>query len=401
MVNFDPHSLEFIANPYPVYDEMRASAPIMYRDEWKLWFFSRHEDINALLRDRRLGTSILHVMTRDELGWPPERLDMAPWHRLSDNMFIELEPPAHTRLRSLVNKAFTPRRVENLRGHIHDIANHLIDRVKPRGRMDLLEDFAVPLPVTVIAELLGVPEVDRPRLRPWSADIVAMYELDHTEAQARRAVQSVEEFTDYLRRLAGLRRQEPRDDLITALAQVEDGGERLSEAELTATCILLLNAGHEATVHTLGNGVLALLQHPEQMQRLRADLGLVDSAVEEMLRYDTPLPLFRRWVLQDMEYKGCPFKRGTEVALLYAAGNRDPARFSDPNTFDIERADNPHLSFGGGVHYCIGAPLARLELQIAINTLLARLPNLRLEEATPEYKETFIFHGLKALPVTF
>ena len=267
--------------------------------------------------------------------------------------------------------------------------------------MDLLEDYAVPLPVTVIAELLGVPEADRGRLRPWSSDIVAMYELDHSEEQARRAVLAVEEFSAYLAELAAARRHAPQDDLISALAQAEDGGERLSEAELIATCILLLNAGHEATVHALGNGMLALLRHPDQMRRLRAEPALVERTVEEMLRYDTPLPIFRRWVLEDMEYHGHRFALGQQLGLVYGAGNRDGARFARPHEFDITRRDNPHLAFGGGVHYCLGAPLARLELEIAVNTLLRRFPNLRLDRASLEYKETYVFHGLKALPVIF
>jgi hypothetical protein len=267
--------------------------------------------------------------------------------------------------------------------------------------MDLLADFAVPLPVSVIGELLGVPEADWGLLRPWSHDIVAMYELDHSEEDGRRAVQAVEEFSDYLRRLARQRRAAPQDDLITALAQVEDGGERLSEAELAATCILLLNAGHEATVNVIGNGMLALLRHPAEMARLRADPALLPSAVEEMMRYDTPLPLFKRWVLEDVEYKGKRFRRGTEVALLYGAGNRDPARFPEPGAFDVARQDNAHLAFGGGIHFCIGAPLARLEAQIAVGALLRRLPRLQMAGGDPEYRETFIFHGLKSFPVTF
>ena len=399
-MDFDPRSPEFIANPYPAYDRMRAAAPIQFREDYGLWLLTAYEDIYTLLRDRRLGRQILHVATREELGWPPERPEHAPFHKLNANSFIELEPPAHTRLCRLVNKAFSPRRVERLRSRIHAIAGDLLARVQPRGRMDLLEDFAEPLPVNVIAELLGVPEADRRRLRPWSRDIVRMYELDHTEEDARRAVQAVEEFSDYLRRLAERRRAQPEDDLITALVQVEDAGERLSQAELIATCILLLNAGHEATVNVIGNGVLALLRHPAQMRRLQDAPALLQPAVEEMLRYDTPLPLFRRWVLEDMEYKGRRFRRGTQLALVYGAGNRDPARFENPGAFDIARRENPHLSFGGGIHYCTGAPLARLEVQIATQTLLQRVPNLQLAAGEPEYRETYIFHGLKAFPVT-
>jgi cytochrome P450 len=240
-------------------------------------------------------------------------------------------------------------------------------------------------------------------MRPWSADIVAMYELGNREVEAiaQKSVQAVEEFSAYLRQLARQRRRQPGDDLISALVAVEDGGQRLSEDELIANCILLLNAGHEATVNAVGNGMLALFQHPDQMARLKADLVPVSTAVEEMLRYDTPLPLFRRWVLEDMDYKGVSLKQGTEVAFLLGAANRDPARFPDPNRFDIARQDNPHLSFGTGIHYCLGAPLARVELQAAIDTLLTRLPAIHLGGEAVAYHETFVFRGLKSLPVAW
>jgi cytochrome P450 len=267
--------------------------------------------------------------------------------------------------------------------------------------MDILADFAVPLPVTVIAELLGIPEEDRHRLRPWSADIVAMYELNHTEAQGRRAVQAALEFSDYLRALARQRRRAPRDDLISGLAAVEEAGDQLTEDELISTCILLLNAGHEATVNVIGNGMYALLRHPDQMRRLHDHPELVNSAVEEMMRYDTPLQLFRRWVLEDLRFRGYKFQQGMELGLMFGAANRDPARFPNPHTFDIAREDNAHIAFGGGVHYCLGAPLARLELQTAIRTLLRRMPHLRLEGSEPEYRPAYVIRGLKALLVTF
>jgi cytochrome P450 len=272
-----------------------------------------------------------------------------------------------------------------------------------RGQMNLLEDFAVSLSVTVIADLLGIPQADRHRMRPWSADIVAMYELGNQQvgAVAEKSVRAVEEFSAYLRRLARQRRQQPEDDLISALVAVEDGGDRLSEDELIANCILLLNAGHEATVNAVGNGMLALFQHPGQMARLKADPALVSTAIEEMLRYDTPLPLFRRWVLEDMDYKGVSLKQGMEVAFLLGAANRDPARFPNPSRFDVARQDNPHLSFGTGIHYCLGAPLARVELQAAINTLLTRLPAIHLGGDDVAYHDTFVFRGLKSLPVAW
>lgn len=400
-MDFNPLDPNFQQNPYPFYDAIRAEAPIFYWPGGDMWLFTRYDDITALLRDKRLGRTMDHILTRAERGLPPIPDAEVPFHKLGQHSMFDKEPPDHTRLRSLVHKVFTPRRVENLRGRIQAISDELLDRVILQGHMDILEDFAVPLPVTVIAELLGVPEGDRHRLRPWSRDIVAMYELDHTDEQARRAVQASAEFSDYLRNLAHQRRRQPGDDLISALALVEEAGDQLTEDELISTCVLLLNAGHEATVNVIGNGMLALFTHPDQMRALLRDPSLISTAVEEMMRYDTPLQLFRRWVLEDIEYKGKTFKQGTEVALMFGAANHDPARFPDPHTFDITRADNPHISFGNGIHYCLGAPLARLELQMAIATLLRRLPGLRLQGDTPRYRDAYVIRGLGELPIAF
>jgi cytochrome P450 len=364
------------------------------------WFLTAYEDVFALLRDRRFGRELPLGKTRDDLGLPALREDYQPFYKLGQHSLFDKEPPDHTRLRSLVHKVFTPRRVEGLRQHIQRITDDLLDGVQSKGEMDILADFATPLPVTVIAELLGVPEEDRHRLRPWSQDIVAMYELDHTAEQGQRAVQAAIEFSDYLRDLSQLRKCAPQDDLISALAAVEEAGDQLTEDELISTCVLLLNAGHEATVNVISNGMLALLNHPDQRQRLREYPELVNTAVEEMMRYDTPLQLFRRWVREDVDYKGYHFKTGMQLALMFGAANRDPARFHQPDLFDVTRADNPHISFGNGVHYCLGAPLARLELQIAIGTLLRRMPNLQLD-GEPEYRSTYVIRGLKALHVTF
>lgn len=398
-MNFDPSAPDFLQNPYPTYDRLRAN-PIFYHLPSGYWYFCAYDDVTTLLRDRRLGCQIEHVIPREALGLPPKRPEYAPFDRLSEHSLFDKEPPDHTRLRGLVHKAFTPRRVESLRAQVERITNSLIDSVIERGTMEVLADFATPLPVTVIAELLGVPEADRHRLRPWSQAIVAMYELDHTEAQARAAVQAAEEFSDYLRALAKTRLRDPQDDLITALATVEEQGEMLTEDELVSTCVLLLNAGHEATVNVIGNGLLALLRHPDALARLQADPSLIPAAVEEMIRYDTPLQMFRRWVLEDITYKGRTFKQGTEVALMFGAANRDPARFPAPHSFDITRADNAHVGFGLGVHYCLGAPLARLELGIAFAALLRRLPALQLA-AEPEFRPAYVIRGLKALHVTF
>jgi len=318
-------------------------------------------------------------------------------------MLMEMEPPDHTRLRSLVNKVFTPGRVDAVRPRIQDIANGLIDAVFDAGTMDLLRDFAEPLPVIVIAELLGVPEPDRKYLRPWSHDIVTMYELSPSPEDAQKADQAVTEFALYLRGLASKRRQDARMDLISDLARVRAEGDRLTEDELVATVILLLNAGHEATVNAVANGMLALFRNPEEFSRLRGHPGiqpdLLHNAVEEMLRYDTPLQLFKRWVLEDLSLSDRVIPRGARLALLYGSANRDERRFPDPDRFDISRKENPHLTFGAGTHYCLGAPLARAEMQIAVRTLLNRLPGLRLASSKLEYRPTYVIRGLKELHV--
>ncbi len=398
-MSFDPLARDFQHNPYPVYDELRATTPIFYWEPWKIWFFTRYEDVNTLLRDRRLGRTMQHILPPEQRYVPPAAIE--PFERISQHSMFDKEPPEHTRLRGLVHKVFTPKRVESLRGQIQVICNQLLDEVMDKGEIEVLNDFAVPLPVNVISELLGVPESDRHLLRPWSNNIVAMYELDHTPEQERLAVQSSIEFADYLRHLAADRRANPQDDLITALVQVEEAGERLTMDELISTCVLLLNAGHEATVNVVGNGLWALLQHPEQMQKLVENPVLIPTGIEELMRFDTPLQLFRRWVLEDMEYGGYSFKQGDELGFMLGAANRDPLRFNAPNSLDVTRQDNPHITFGGGVHYCLGAPLARLELQIAYQTLLNRLPNLRLAGDVPQFKDAYVIRGLHDLRLRF
>lgn len=398
---FDPTSPDFKHDPYPIYAEMRANTPIFYDDALRMWVVARHEDVSALLRDRRLGRSIEHVKSRAELGLPPRDPRYAPFDRLSENSMFDKEPPDHTRLRGLVHKAFTPRRIEGLRERIQTTADALLDAAAARDSIDLLEDFAVPLPVAVIAELLGVPDADRHKLRPWSADIVAMYELNHTPAQADRAIQAAGEFADYLRHLATQRLRDPQNDLITALATVEEAGEMLTEDELVSTCVLLLNAGHEATVNVMGNGMWALFRYPDQLALLRADPAAhAAGAVEEMMRFDTPLQLFRRWVLEDMDFRGFPFHQGQQVALLYGSANRDPDVFPNADALDITRAENPHISFSLGIHFCLGAPLARLELQVALAMLIRRLPTMRLDYE-PQFRDSYVIRGLKDLIVRY
>lgn len=395
---FTPQEIGFIANPYPAYEELRRAGRIHYDERTDHWLVTRHADVNALLRDRRFGRTYLHVATPAEMGRPAEPEDQAPfWHVIRNGM-LDREPPDHTRLRSLVSKAFTPRRVEQMRDTIQRIVAGLVDDGLARGEFDLLATVLEPLPVTVIAELLGIPEADRHLLRPWSAEICLMYELNPSEDYARRAVRASIEFSDYLRDLSRGRRANPGSDLISALAEVVEAGDRLTEDELIGTCVLLLNAGHEASVNGSGNGWWALFRNPDQLARLRADHSLLPTAVEELLRYDTPLQLFERWVLEDSEICGVQVPKGAELGLMFGSSNRDPDAFERPEALDLSRDPNPHISFGAGVHFCLGAPLARLEMQIAFETILRRMPHLELL-AEPEWKPTYIIRGLKSLPV--
>jgi unspecific monooxygenase len=404
--HLDLNDPAFVYDPYPTLAELRERLPVFYDPVWKKVFFTRYDDIAALLRDRRLGRSILHVLSRDELGWPPPNPLTRDFDRFQSDHMLDNEPPKHTRLKALMLQAFTTSRVEGLRGTIQRIVDGLVDRVTGLGRMDLLKDFAEPLPVAVIAALLGVPEADRPLLRPWSAKIVKLYELGYTEEQAREANQAVVEFSAYIHHLADDRRRTPRDDLISALVGVEEHGEVLTADELVANCMLLLNAGHEATVNGTTLGMLSLHHYPDQMAlareaAARGNREFFKAAIEELLRYDTPLPMFERWVLEGFDFHGVPLARGVEVGLFYASGNRDPRRFPDPDRVLLTRRGNPHLTFGLGIHYCIGAPLARVELQIAFETLLRRLPGIHIAREPVEYTGGFVIRGHRAMPVAF
>jgi cytochrome P450 len=397
-LGFDPADAGFIADPYPVYRRLREEHPILWNPATRQWLVSRHADVNRLLRDRRLGRTYLHQATHAEMGRPEPPAWHAPFHELNDVGMLDLEPPDHTRLRRLVLKAFTPRTVEAMRASIQTIVDGLVDELGGAGDADLIADFVEPLPVTVIAELLGIPAADRHLLRPWSADFCLMYELDPPEASARAAVRAASEFGAYLHDLLAERRRSPGDDLISALAAVVDDGDTLTETELIGTCVLLLNAGHEASVNGAGNGWWTLFRHPDALARLRAEPAMLPTAIEELLRYDTPLSLFERWVLEPIEVAGVEIPRGEEVALLFGSANRDAAAFEAPDGLDLGRVPNPYLSFGAGIHYCLGAPLAKMELAIAFGTLLQRRPALDLVDA-PRWKPTFVLRGLESLRV--
>jgi cytochrome P450 len=403
-VVFDRWDREFVAHPYDVYAWLREREPVRFDEGTGQWLVARYADVHALLRDRRLGRSYLHLGTHEEFGRAPEPGWHAPFWRVVRAGMLDVEPPAHTRLRRLVSRAFTPRMVAGLRPRVRSIAEGLAAGLAERGGGDVIAEVAEPLPVTVIAEMLGVPEPDRPLLRPWSAGICGMYELNPAVDAQRAALRAAQEFADYLRELSRARRAHPRDDLISALAQVADEGDRLTEDELIGTCVLLLNAGHEATVNATGNGWWALFRNPGELARLRAAVagsrdGLLETAVEELLRWDTPAQMFERWVLTDIEVGGVPIPRGAEVALLFGSANRDPEVFADPDRLDLARDPNPHISYGGGIHFCLGAPLALLELIEAFGALLRGAPGLTLA-AEPEWKPGYVLRGLRALHVT-
>ncbi|MGW0602669.1 cytochrome P450 [Streptomyces sp. NPDC002640] len=391
----DPH---FVADPYPAYAELRARGRVLWCEETGQWLVPHHADVSALLRDRRLGRTYRHRYTHEEFGRTPPPPEQEPFHTLNDHGMLDLEPPDHTRIRRLVSQAFTPRTVERLAPYVHALAGELVGRLVEAGGGDLLAEVAEPLPVAVIAEMLGVPEADRAPLRPWSAAICGMYELNPSEETARRAVRASLEFTDYLRGLIAERRRRPGDDLVSALIAAHDEGDRLTEQEMISTCVLLLNAGHEATVNGTGNAWATLFEHPGQLAALRADRALVPSAVEELLRFDTPLQLFERWVLEDVEIDGTVVPRGAELALLFGSANRDPAVFAEPDRLDLGRRRNPHISFSAGIHYCIGAPLARMELAASMTALLERAPGMRLA-AEPVRLPNLVMRGLRELRV--
>ncbi|MEU1849595.1 cytochrome P450 [Streptomyces sp. NPDC019990] len=395
---FDPWDPAFLADPYPAYAELRAQGRVRYYEPTGQWLVPHHADVSALLRDRRLGRTYQHRFTHEEFGRTAPSPEHEPFHTLNDHGMLDLEPPDHTRIRRLVSKAFTPRTVERLKPYVRGLADELVSKLVSAGGGDLLRDVAEPLPVAVIAEMLGIPESDRAPLRPWSADICGMYELNPSEETAAKAVRASAEFSDYLRELIAARREEPGEDLMSGLIAAHDEGDRLTEQELISTAVLLLNAGHEATVNATVNGWYSLFRNPPQLDLLRADHTLIPSAIEELMRYDTPLQLFERWVLDEIEFNGTTIPRGAEIALLFGSANHDPEVFTDPGRLDLARTDNPHISFSAGIHYCIGAPLARIELAASMGALLEKAPTLRLA-TEPTRKPNFVIRGLEGLSV--
>ncbi len=395
-VEFNPFLPEFVADPYPFYARLRTEEPV-HQSPMGLWVLTRYDDVARVLRDPRFGRKGFDELVDARFGTEPGQPGLA-------TSMLFRDPPDHTRLRTLVSKAFTPRVIEGLRPHIQQIVDGLLDRVRDGRRMDLIADLAFPLPVIVISEMLGVPAADRDRFRQWSLDVARSLdaialpvgpEVIERGNAARRAL------ADYFRGLIAERRQRPQADLLTGLIAAEEQGDTLSQPELLATCVLLLVAGHETTVNLIGNGMLALLRHPAELRKLSAEPALLPSAVEELLRWDSPVQRTGRIAATDVELGGTLIPKGALVSAVLGAANRDPAHFPEPDRLDLARPDNRHLAFGWGIHFCLGAPLARVEGQIAIGALARRLPGLALATDRPEWRESSALRGLRALPVTF
>lgn len=395
-VRLDPHEPSFVQDPYAAYAFFHARARAFFWEDFGFWCFSGHDDVNRLLRDRRLGRERPGGYRNFPEGAQARR-HLQAFDAVETHSMLELEPPVHTRLRTLVNRAFVSRQVERLRPRIEALAHRLIDAIEANGRADLLPAFATPVPITVIAEMLGVPVEMGPQLLDWSHRMVAMYMHGRTRRTEEDADRAAREFGDFVRQHAAERRKRPGDDLLSLLITAHESGEKLSEDELVSSAILLLNAGHEATVHQAGNAIRAILKQGGDPRRFFASAEATEATVEECLRFDAPLHMFTRYVYEEMELPGgAEVRPGDQVGLLLGAANSDPAALAHPRRFDPGRADQKNVTFGAGIHFCIGAPLARVELQASLRVLFDRLPLLRLCEE-PLYRDAYHFHGLEKL----
>lgn len=397
-LRLDPQDPTFYHDPYRAYALLHAERPSFFWENYGFWCFIGYDAVSKLLRDRRFGREKRNSPV-DSQGVASERSHLKDFDHVEKFSMLELEPPTHTRLRTLVNRAFVSRQVERLRPRIEMLAHDLIDQFEPRGEVDLIEDFATPIPVTIIAEMLGVPVESTPQLLDWSHRIVAMYMHGRNRKSEDGANAAAAEFSSFLRDYANRRREEPADDLLSLLLAAEADGAKLSEDELITTAILLLNAGHEATVHQTGNAIKTILESSLDPAKLFADQENTAKTIEECLRFDAPLHMFTRYAYETIDLgDGILLEPGNQIGLMLGAANRDPRVFASPDTFLPDRIDQKNLSFGAGIHFCIGAPLARLELQVALKVLFERLPNLRFKR-TPRYRNAYHFHGLERLDV--
>ncbi|AZN99387.1 cytochrome P450 [Mesorhizobium sp. M9A.F.Ca.ET.002.03.1.2] len=398
-LRLDPHEPAFFQNPYDAYAFMHGASSAFFWEEFGFWCVGGFDDVNRLLRDRRFGRQNPAGIP-DSRGIGQDRAHLSAFDGVEANSMLELEPPVHTRLRTLVNRAFVSRQVERLRPRVEALANELIDRFKP-DQVDLLPAFASPLPITIIAEMLGVPVEMGPQLLDWSHRMVAMYMHGRTRETEETADRAARDFSDFLRGYVAERRKNPGDDLLSLLIAAQEDGQKLSEDELVSSAILLLNAGHEATVHQTGNAVRSILAQGGDPRRFFPSPEATAATVEECLRFDAPLHMFTRYAYEEIEVgPGIALRPGETIGLLLGMANHDPAVFAEPLAFRPDRADQKNVSFGAGIHFCIGAPLARLELQVSLKTLFERLPRLRLAEQ-PRFRDTYHFHGLETLAVHF
>jgi pimeloyl-[acyl-carrier protein] synthase len=392
---------EVRADPYPFYAQLRSQDPVHWDEAMGFWVLTRYADIASVYADARFSRAQGLRRGFERLPESEQRIAEPVYGTFSKTMFYA-DPPYHTRLRGLVNNAFTPHAVEQMRPYVQQMVDSLLSDVQSQGEMDAIHDLAHPLPILVVSQMLGLPSEERARFKQWSDDLFAILgSVPHAPESMEHASRSLAELTDYLTTLSHSRRQQPQNDLLSALVGVVDEGERLTQEELIANVTILLSAGHETTSNLIGNGLLALVRNPDQMQKLREKPKFISSAIEEMMRYDNPVQIAYRSAAEDVEIGGKFIRKGQLVNSVLAAGNRDPERFSEPDRFDISRDEGRHLGFGLGIHFCIGAPLVRLEAQIAFSTILRRFPKLHLATENLEWQEHSIFRGVKSLPLVF
>jgi cytochrome P450 len=388
---------EVLANPYPLYHRLRSEDPVHWDPFLHEWVVTRYADVMTVFQD----FSANRTPTPEQLT----RLHMTalkPFAQVMVLQMVFLDQPAHGRIRGLASKAFTPHRVKVLRSHIQDITDSLLDAVQPKGRMDVIADLAYPLPAIVTAEMLGVPVSDRDQLKAWSEDFAELLgNFQYNPERAPHLLRSLEGMCAYFLGAVQEHREHPRDDVISDLVTAEHDGDRLTDGEIVANCILIMVGGQETTTNLIGNGMLSLLRHPDQLEKLQADSSLIPSAVEELLRYESPIQHTTRVAHEDTELGGKTIRKGQTVIAVMGAANRDPEQFPDPDRLDICRQDNRHVAFAYGSHFCFGAPLARLEGQVAFETVLRRMPNLRLEPGSLTWRGNLDLRGLTALPITF
>ena len=392
---------KFKANPFPFYAQLRAEAPVfpitLRATKQRAWLVTRYDDALDVLKDERFAKDRHNAMSPEQLKKAPK---MPPMFKALERNLLALDSPDHTRLRALVHKAFTPRRVEQMRDQIQTVTTELLDAAEPKGGMDLIADFALPLPLTIIGRILGVPAEDNPKFHRWTKTFVSA----GTNRNPFVLVPSIMGFMGYLKKLIKERSSHPQDDLVTALVQAKEGNDQMTEDEVLAMIFLLLSAGHETTLNLIGSGTLALLEHPDQLAKLRGEPTLIKSAIEELLRFVCPAEMAtERYAREDIMIAGTVIPRGELVLAVIGSANRDANYFDNPDALDVARENNKHLAFGQGIHYCVGAPLTRLEGQVAISTLVRRLPNLRLSVAPDQlrWRGGFILRGLEVLPVSF